>query len=100
MHLQACDSLAGPGGVSHAARQLARMTNRDLIIAIGFPRYLTDTVTLGRAAQQAGVPVLVLTDKPTSPLAPVATVALYAHTSRQLSSNSEDRKSTRLNSSH
>src|SRR3546814_5190403 len=65
------------------------MTNRDLIIAIGFPRYLTDTVTLGRAAQQAGVPVLVLTDKPTSPLAPVATVALYAHTSRQLSSNSE-----------
>lgn len=89
MYLHACDSLAGPGGVSHAARQLARMTERDLIIAIGFPRYLADTVTLGRAAQQAGVPVLVLTDKPTSPLAPVATVALYAHTSRQLSSNSE-----------
>ncbi|MBV7482001.1 MurR/RpiR family transcriptional regulator [Bordetella sp. BOR01] len=89
MHLHACDTLAGPGGVSHAARQLARMTERDLVIAIGFPRYLADTVTLGRAAQQAGVPVLVLTDKPTSPLAPLATVALYAHTSRQLSSNSE-----------
>lgn len=89
MHLQACESLAGPGGVSHAARQLARMTPRDLVIAIGFPRYLSDTVTLGRAAQQAGVPVLVLTDKPTSPLAPLAMVALYAHSSRQLSSNSE-----------
>jgi DNA-binding MurR/RpiR family transcriptional regulator len=89
MHLHACDSLAGPGGVSHAARQLARMTGRDLVIAIGFPRYLADTITLGKAAQQAGVPVLVLTDKPTSPLAPLATVALYAHTSRQLSSNSE-----------
>ncbi len=89
MHLYSCESLAGPGGVSHAARQLARMTERDLVIAIAFPRYLADTVTLGRAAQDAGVPVLVLTDKPTSPLAPLATVALYAHTSRQLSSNSE-----------
>jgi len=89
MHLHACESLAGPGGVSHAARQLARMTPRDLVIAIGFPRYLADTVTLVRAAQQAGVPVLVMTDKPTSPLAPLATVALYAHASRQLSSNSE-----------
>ncbi|MCD0503537.1 MurR/RpiR family transcriptional regulator [Bordetella petrii] len=89
MHLYACESLAGPGGVSHAARQLARMTERDLIIAIGFPRYLADTVTLGRAAQQSGVPVLVLTDKPTSPLAPLATVALYAHSARQLSANSE-----------
>src|SRR5690606_35349806 len=89
MHLHACESLAGPGGVSHAARQMSRMTARDLVIAIGFPRYLDDTVTLGRAAQQAGVPVLVLTDKPTSPLAPLATVALYAHTSRQASANSE-----------
>ncbi|WP_460490258.1 MurR/RpiR family transcriptional regulator, partial [Bordetella tumbae] len=89
MHLHACESLAGPGGVSHAARQMVRMTARDLVIAIGFPRYLADTVTLSRAAQQAGVPVLVLTDKATSPLAPLATVALYAHTSRLLSSNSE-----------
>lgn len=89
MHLHSVESLAGPGGVSHAARQMSRMTSRDLVIAIGFPRYLADTITLGKAAQQAGVPVLVLTDKPTSPLAPLATVALYAHTSRQLSSNSE-----------
>ena len=89
MHLHSVESLAGPGGVSHAARQMSRMTSRDLVIAIGFPRYLADTVTLARAAQGAGVPVLVLTDKPTSPLAPCATVALYAHSSRQLLSNSE-----------
>jgi DNA-binding MurR/RpiR family transcriptional regulator len=89
MHLHTCESLAGPGGVSHAARQMARMTPRDLVIAIGFPRYLADTVTLSQAANQAGVPVLVLTDKATSPLAPCATVALYAHSARQLSSNSE-----------
>ena len=50
MHLHACESLAGPGGVSHAARQMVRMTSRDLVIAIGFPRYLADTVTLSRAA--------------------------------------------------
>lgn len=89
MHLHSCESLAGPGGVSHAARQMARMTSRDLVIAIAFPRYLADTVTLSKAAQQAGVPVLVLTDKATSPLAPLANVALYTHSARQLSSNSE-----------
>ena len=54
----------------HAARQMSRMTSKDLVIAIAFPRYLADTVTLANAAKQAGVPVLVLTDKPTSPLAP------------------------------
>ncbi|ANY15510.1 MurR/RpiR family transcriptional regulator [Bordetella pseudohinzii] len=89
MHLHSVESLAGPGGVSHAARQMARMTPRDLVIAIAFPRYLADTVTLANAAKQAGVPVLVLTDRPTSPLAPCATVALYAPSARQFSSNAE-----------
>lgn len=89
MHLNMVESLAGPGGVSHAARVLSRLGKSDLVIAIGFPRYLADTVTLARAARQAGVPVLVLTDKPTSPLAPAATVALYAHSARQLSPNAE-----------
>lgn len=89
MHCRTVELLAGPGGVSHAARQMSRMSPRDLLIAIAFPRYLADTVTLARAAQKNGVPVLVLTDSPTSPLAPTATVALYAQTSRQLSSSSE-----------
>ena len=48
-----------------------------------------DTVTLANAAKQAGVPVLVLTDKPTSPLAPAASVVLYAVSTRQLIPNSE-----------
>jgi DNA-binding MurR/RpiR family transcriptional regulator len=46
-------------------------------------------VTLAAAAKQAGVPVLVLTDKPTSPLAPTASVVLYAYSARQLIPNSE-----------
>ena len=89
MHLHAVESLAGPGGVSHAARQMSRMTGKDLLIAIGFPRYLADTVTLAGAARQAGVPVLALTDKPTSPLAPTASVALYAVSARRLLPSSE-----------
>jgi len=89
MHLKVVESLAGPGGVSHAARQMSRITSDDLLIAIAFPRYLADTVTLANAARRAGVPVLALTDSPTSPLAPIATVALYAHSGRQLAPNSE-----------
>lgn len=89
MYLRSVESMAGPGGVSHAARQMSRMNPSDLVIAIAFPRYLTDTVTLAKAARKAGVPVLALTDKPTSPLAPEASIALYAHSARQLTANSE-----------
>jgi DNA-binding MurR/RpiR family transcriptional regulator len=89
MHCHSVELLAGPGGVSHAARQMSRLLPSDLVIAIGFPRYLADTVTLATAARDAGVPVLVLTDKPTSPLAPVASVVLYTASDRQLSPNSE-----------
>ena len=89
MHVPSVENLAGPGGVSHAARQMSRMTTRDVVIAIAFPRYLADTGTLANAAKAAGVPVLGLTDRPTSPLAPAATVALYAQSARQLSPNSE-----------
>ncbi|OZI23410.1 transcriptional regulator [Bordetella genomosp. 9] len=89
MHCDVVESLAGPGGVSQAARRLPRMKPDDLMVVIGFPRYVNDTVTLAAAAREAGVPVLALTDKPTSPLAPLATVALYAHAERQLFANSE-----------
>jgi DNA-binding MurR/RpiR family transcriptional regulator len=89
MHCHSVELLAGPGGVSHAARQMSRMAPNDIVIAIGFPRYLADTVTLATAARDAGVPVLALTDKPTSPLAPLASVVLYTSSDRQLSPNSE-----------
>jgi DNA-binding MurR/RpiR family transcriptional regulator len=89
MHCHSVELLAGPGGVSHAARQMSRMVPADIVIAIGFPRYLADTVTLAGAARDAGVPVLAITDKPTSPLACVASVALYTASDRQLSPNSE-----------
>lgn len=89
LHCPMVETLAGPGGVSHAARQLSRLQVGDLVIAIAFPRYLTDTITLAEAARRAGVTVMALTDKPSSPLVPLADICLYAHTQRQLLSNSE-----------
>lgn len=89
LHCEMVESLAGPGGVSHAARELSRIRPGDLVIAIAFPRYLADTITLAKASKAAGVTLLALTDKPTSPLAALADICLYAHSQRQLLSNSE-----------
>lgn len=81
--------LASIEGSSHGARILTRLTSADLLIAIAYPRYFSDTVLLARRAHDAGVPVLALTDRPTSPLAPLATISLYAHTGSQYFANSE-----------
>ena len=81
--------LASMEGSSYGARILSRLQPADLLIAIAYPRYFADTVLLARRARDAGVPVLVLTDRVTSPLAPLATVSLYAHTDSQYFANSE-----------
>jgi DNA-binding MurR/RpiR family transcriptional regulator len=81
--------LPAVSGVTHAARTLSRGRPGDLLVAIGFPRYLTDTVTLAAAAPAHGVRVLVLTDRPSSPLAPLADVALYAQTETRYRPNCE-----------
>lgn len=83
------ESLASAGGASHAARRLSRVSSRDLVIAITFPRYVRDTVLLARAAKKMGSSLIVLTDRPTSPLAPDATVVLYVSSERQYSAISE-----------
>lgn len=89
LHCPMVENLAGPGGVSHAARQLSRLRGGDLVIAIAFPRYLADTITLAKATRVAGVTLLAITDKPTSPLSPLSDICLYAHCQRQYLSNSE-----------
>ena len=81
--------LASMEGSSYAARILSHLNASDLLIAIAFPRYFEDTVLLTRRARDAGVPVLALTDRVTSPLAPLSNMALYAHTESQYFSNSE-----------
>ncbi|MBU6493413.1 MAG: MurR/RpiR family transcriptional regulator [Burkholderiales bacterium] len=89
VHCDMVQNLATPGGVSEAARQTSRLKKGDLVIAICFPRYLADTITLAKAAKSAGIDVLAITDKPTSPLSAHADICLYAHSDRQYLSNSE-----------
>ncbi len=87
-----CDNvqlLANIESPSYAARVLARARPSDLVIAIAFPRYFSATILLARRAREARIPVLALTDRVTSPLAPLASIALYAHTDCQYFANSE-----------
>ncbi|CAJ0812292.1 MULTISPECIES: MurR/RpiR family transcriptional regulator [Ralstonia] len=87
-----CDtviSVSQPGGASDAARQLRKIGQKDLLIAIAFPRYAADTITLAKQAGDQGCQVLALTDGPTSPLAPLADIALYARPERQFSATSD-----------
>lgn len=87
-----CDNvqlLASIESSSYGARVLTRLQPTDLLIAIAYPRYFADTVLLARRAREAGVPVLALTDRVASPLAPLATVSLYAHTDSQYFATSE-----------
>ncbi|WP_345796735.1 MurR/RpiR family transcriptional regulator [Castellaniella sp. MT123] len=89
LHCDMVESLAGPGGVSHAARQLARLRPGDLVIALSFPRYLVDTITLANAARKSKATLLAMTDRTDSPLGSIADICLCAHSGRQLLSNSE-----------
>lgn len=82
-------SLAQLGGTTGAARRLHDLSSRDVVVAIAFPRYINDTITLAKLARNQGACVLVLTDGPTSPLAPLANIALYLHTYRELAANSD-----------
>ena len=89
VHRDRVESLATIGGISEAARQTSRLRQGDLVVAICFPRYLADTVTLVKTAREAGARVLALTDKPSSPIAACADICLFAHSERQYLSNSE-----------
>ena len=82
-------STIGTGGPSTVARQLFKFTERDLVIGISFPRYADDVVTILQQVSEKGVQILALTDAPSSPLASLAKVTLYAQTRRHFSPNSE-----------
>jgi DNA-binding MurR/RpiR family transcriptional regulator len=82
-------AVVGAGGSTHAARQLFKLREGDLVIALAFPRYVSDTITLCRRLRGRGVPVLVLTDSPTSPLAPLGDIVIFVRSKPRLSSNSE-----------
>ncbi|MDR2451045.1 MAG: MurR/RpiR family transcriptional regulator [Candidatus Accumulibacter sp.] len=70
-------SLAGVGGPSHGARALFRLTPRDLVVVISFPRYVKDSIIIARKAKERGARIVALTDSPTSPLAALGDLRLF-----------------------
>lgn len=89
MHCRMVTSVSTVGGASHAARQLFKLQPQNLVVAIAFPRYVTDSMMLAERVKAHGGRLLALTDGPTSPLAPLADIALYANAGNRLSANSD-----------
>ena len=76
------------GGTEVAAGRLMNIGARDLLLAISFPRYANDAVTLCRYARDRGAHVVVITDSMASPLAPSAHTTLLAAASHPVMSSS------------
>jgi DNA-binding MurR/RpiR family transcriptional regulator len=77
------------GGPSQTGRQFFKLDRRDVVVALAYPRYATDTVRLARRAVEKGAQLIAFTDVPHSPLAALADVTIYAQTERQLSATSD-----------
>ncbi|HOF94555.1 MAG TPA: MurR/RpiR family transcriptional regulator [Clostridia bacterium] len=66
------------GAFSDACEQMARISERDVCIAISYPRYSTRTVDALQYAKERGATTIALTDSEASPLAQFADFALTA----------------------
>lgn len=75
-------------GPERAIRHMLSARPDDLVVAISVPRYSRATLDLAGFAKKRGASVLALTDGPTSPLAPMADVALFAPARSHLLPNS------------
>jgi DNA-binding MurR/RpiR family transcriptional regulator len=82
-------SVSNAEGGFGAARRLFQSGPSDLVIAIAFPNYYRETLELTRFAQSQGVEILAITDRPQSPLAPLAKIVLYCHSERRFGSSSD-----------
>jgi DNA-binding MurR/RpiR family transcriptional regulator len=80
--------VAVEGGTEQAARRLLKLEPGHVVVAITFPRYSKDIVAMVRLAKARGARVLAITDAPTSPIAALADLALYASAERQILSSS------------
>ena len=69
------------GGTEVAAGRLMNIGPADLLIAISFPRYASDAMTLTRYARDRGAQVVVITDSMASPLVSGAGSTLLASAS-------------------
>ncbi len=69
---------ASRGGPERALRHMLSAGPEDVVVAISLPRYSRTTLDLAKFARERGTPLLALTDAPTSPLAAIAEIALFA----------------------
>ena len=83
------DSVGMVGSGAGAARKVRRYDSRDLVIAVAFPRYMADTITIARDAGRQGATVMAITDGPASPLAALTDLVLYVTADRQFAANSD-----------
>ncbi|MBV1825437.1 MurR/RpiR family transcriptional regulator [Komagataeibacter oboediens] len=83
------DSVGITGGGAGAARRVRRYGSKDLVIAVAFPRYMADTITVARDARAQGARVMAITDSPASPLAALTDLVLYVTAERQFAANSD-----------
>ncbi len=79
----------GSGGAGHIASQLFKYTENDLVIGISFPQYASDTITLLRQVRENHVPIIALTDVPSSPVAQLANLTLYGQTQSSSAASSD-----------
>jgi DNA-binding MurR/RpiR family transcriptional regulator len=76
-----CPNVSGVvefGGTEVAAGKLMGIGREDMLIAITFPRYASDVVSLARYARDRGARVIAITDSTVSPIALLADIALLA----------------------
>ena len=76
------------GGTEVAAGRLMNIGPSDLLVAISFPRYASDALTLTRYARDRGAQVIVITDSMASPLVADAQSTLLASASHPVMSSS------------
>ncbi|ABR48783.1 transcriptional regulator, RpiR family [Alkaliphilus metalliredigens QYMF] len=65
-------------GISDLFEQMLRVSDKDLVIAISFPRYSNRTLQTVKYAKEQGVPIVGITDSLLSPLADIADHSLTA----------------------
>jgi DNA-binding MurR/RpiR family transcriptional regulator len=76
------------GGTGVAATRLMNIGPNDLLIAIAFPRYASDAITLSRYARDRGARIVAITDSVASPLVPWSHDVLLAAASHPVLSSS------------
>lgn len=73
--------LVDTSATSEMFEQLFRISENDVCIAISFPRYSSRTVKALKFAKSRGAVIVSITDGEMSPIAPLATYLLLAHSS-------------------